>query len=298
MEVIPGNIAFPYRPLHKGGYVAHPEIAFGKVQGHRHHGLPPIYPFSDIPADFFHHKAVQFVKLSAFLQNVHKLVRRQKSVLGIFPSGQGFRSAECPRQGSDLRLVIYLDPFLVDGLLNMMLHIFLYVQTILQIPGVLDINHIRVMFDGIAGHFCSGQEIFHIQPFGQSKPADPVLAHDTVLVTVQFPKPLCCFLVFLEKIFVLAEYGKMVSLQSGDHGIFITVPQDLADTAQTGIPLCHPPLDVQEFEVHHVHIDDCVFGGIFTGIFFIDPADVSEKLFSDIQSRYVIDGRPACCDIT
>ena len=123
MEKITGQAVLFPGVFHHTEHIHAVKIVSGQVEGNRGNAQIFVQPFPQHPAHFLQHIGVQPVDQPGLFQHRDEGGRGQEPHLRIHPPGQGFQTAQFACQGADHRLVVHLDPVVLQGLLQVLSHI-------------------------------------------------------------------------------------------------------------------------------------------------------------------------------
>ena len=119
MQEIARHSVLSARVLDKGKDIHHVEVVARKVERDRRDGQVLVEPLAQRAADLLKHETIEAVDEAHLLEDRDERPRREKADLWVNPASQGLHAAELARYRADDRLVIDLDPMLLDGLVEM-----------------------------------------------------------------------------------------------------------------------------------------------------------------------------------
>ena len=108
----------PARSLDEVEDVQHVEVVAREVERDRRDGQVLVEPLAQHAADLLEHESVEAVDEAHLLEDRDEGPRREEADLWVYPASQGLHAAELARYRADDRLVIDLDPMLLDGLIE------------------------------------------------------------------------------------------------------------------------------------------------------------------------------------
>ncbi len=119
VQEIARHSVLPARVLDEGKDIHHVEVVARKVERDRRDGQVLVEPLAQHAADRLEHEGVEAVDEAHLLEDRDEGPRREEADLWINPASQGLHAAELARQRADDRLIVDLDPMVLDGLVEM-----------------------------------------------------------------------------------------------------------------------------------------------------------------------------------
>ena len=118
MQEIARHGVLPARVLDEGKDIHHVEVVARKVERDRRDGQVLVEPLAQRAADLLKHETIEAMDEAHLLEDGDEGPGREKADLRVYPASQGLHAAELARYRADDRLVIDLDPMLLDGLIE------------------------------------------------------------------------------------------------------------------------------------------------------------------------------------
>ena len=118
MQEIARHSVLSARVLDEGKDIHHVEVVARKVERDRRDGQVLVESLAQHAADLLEHEGVEAVDEAHLLEDRDEGPRREEADLRVYPASQGLHAAELARHRADDRLIIDLNPMLLDGLIE------------------------------------------------------------------------------------------------------------------------------------------------------------------------------------
>ena len=133
--------------VQRGDHVRVVEVLRGKIDGNRYDRQPDAGAQGDLLQKLLHHVQIQLVQQVVFFQHGNEFARGDDAPHGVHPAGQRLQRGGLARLYAHDGLVVYLDPFLLERLIEGLQDVLLIPVAVVRLAGVHGEQPVQVVAD-------------------------------------------------------------------------------------------------------------------------------------------------------
>lgn len=286
MDEVPRQAICPDRIFDDLEDVAEEKVQTRQIEGYRDDGKLLIQAAAQGLAGLAQDVAVEFIDVVVLFQDGNEAGRRQEADDGVIPAGQGFHAADGTGQGADDRLIIDLDPAVLNSVITVSGNVVVDRNQLLQVLGIFQDGDAHFIADVLAGDFGIIHGQSRVDDLIFRKMVDAGLDFQLVLAIDLADGFMKCFQLFPHRPF-RREQLEVVIAATRQEALREGFPNHGGQAFQAVIADGDAIADIDELEVDDVEIDQAVSRQELTG--FHEVPDILEEAPVPGQAGHVVD---------